>query len=259
MIDSECNTTGARAMRGREAAFTAVLAVLRGACFIQETLAGLRSRGRLRGREAALAMEVALGAVRHALTIEHVLGKVARYDARRVQPELQAVLLCGSFQIIWMDRVPTFAVVNEAVSQARRHVGKRASGMINAILRNLTRAIEQRRVQWQRCDPREIRVDWDQACRFNVDVLPRPESRESRLKHLAAATGERLARYRQLVEQHGSKAAESVAWASQAVPVTVLQRNLLRIDSGVFQSRVQETFGNQAPMDPRRGVSAFVG
>lgn len=242
------NETGS--LSGREAAFQAVRAALSGERFVSETLGQLRGQQRLAGQEAALAMEIALGAVRHALTIEHVLGVVARYDQRRVKPALRAILLSAGFQIIWMDRIPDFAAVNEAVEQARRHVGGRAPGMVNAILRNLTRAIDQRRVPWQRLGPRQVRVNWDEACSFKSDVLPTAENKDGRVAHLAAATGERVARYRTLVERFDEQRAEAIAWAAQAIPVTVLHRNTPQIDSGVFQTRVRETFGDQGEWTP---------
>ena len=250
MTNPRRNLGGPGPLSGREAAFQAVLAVLRGNGFIQDTLAYLRDTDRLARREVALAMKIALGTVRHALTIEHVLRAVADYDGRRVKPPLRAVLRSAGFQIIWMHRIPEFAAVDQAVELARRHVGRRAAGMVNAILRNLSRAVDQRRTVWERLNPRHIRVSWDQACSFQSDVLPAPSDDKVRVVHLAAATGERPARLRTLVERFGEEQAEAVAWASQALPVTVLHRNPLRISTGVFQDRVRETFGAQAEWTP---------
>jgi 16S rRNA (cytosine967-C5)-methyltransferase len=249
MTNPQRSPDDATSVDGREAAFQAVHDALAGRRFVNETLALLREQGRLAGREAGLAMEIALGAVRHALTIEHVLGKVAGYDQRRVKPALRAVLLIAGYQIIWMDRVPDFAAVDEAVKLARRHLAGRAPGMVNAVLRKLTGSIEQRLVAWQRLDSKHIRVSWDQARTFNADVLPAPEE-DDLAAHLAAATGERLERYRGLVERFGPQRAETIAWASQAVPVTVLHRNSLRINPGVFQARVRAEFGDAAEWTP---------
>jgi 16S rRNA (cytosine967-C5)-methyltransferase len=233
-------------LSGRAAAFRAVLAALRGHGFVQETLARFRVQQRLDRREIALAMEISLGAVRHVLTIEHVLRAVANYDVRRVNPALRAILLSAGFQIIWMHRIPEFAAVDQAVALARQQASRRAAGMANAVLRNLTRAIDQRRTVWERLNPRHIRVSWDRACSFRVDVLPAPSDAQRRLAHVAAATGERPARFRTLVERFGKEHAEAAAWASQALPVTVLHPNTLRINAGDFQDRVRQTFGEQA-------------
>jgi 16S rRNA (cytosine967-C5)-methyltransferase len=250
MTNPRRNVRQADRLSAREAAFQAVSAALRGEGFAHETLARLRTHDSLEQREAGLAMEITLGAIRHALTIEHVLSKVARYDQRRVKQTLRSILLTAGFQVIWMDRIPEFAAVDQAVELARRHAGDRASRMVNALLRNLTRAIDRPRVIWQRLNPRQIRVSWEQACSFKADVLPVPRDRNNTIAHLAAATGERPERYRTLVDRYGEEQAEAVAWAAQALPVTVLHRNPLRIDTGTFQARMQETFGEQAEWTP---------
>jgi 16S rRNA (cytosine967-C5)-methyltransferase len=235
---------------GREAAYFAVLDVLEHGGFASEALRTLRAAGRLSGRDAGLATQIALGAVRHSITIEHVLAAVARFDRQRVEPRLRAILHAAAYQIIWMDRVPAFAAVNEAVEQARRHVGGRSPAMVNAVLRNLARAIAEHRGPWQRLDPRQIRISWDQACTFDRDVLPPTDSADTLTAHLAAAAGEREARYRELVARCGPDAAEQVAWASQSVPPTVLQRNTLLATPDEFGLRIRAAFGATADLTP---------
>ena len=243
MSDAKRDDDAGVPLSGRDAAHEAVLAALRGRGFVNETLGRLRAGGRLAGRESGLAAEIAFGAVRHALTIEHVFGQVARFDQRRVKPELRAVLLAAGYQIIWMDRVPVFAAVDEAVELTRRRVSRRATGMVNAILRGLTRAIADRRTEWRTGDPAQVRVSWDRACEFKTSVLPDPE-KAGRAAYVAAATGERPARYRALVERFGAERAEQVAWAEQAVPAIALHRNTLRVNEAVFQARVRAEYGD---------------
>ena len=236
-------------MNGRWAAFQAVRAVLRGAGFVQETLGRLRGQG-LAGREAGLAMEIALGAVRRLITIEHVLSRAARYDSRRVNSEMRAILAIGAYQVIWLDRIPEFAAVDETVELTRRALNQRAAGMANAILRNLTRAIEARGIEWERLNSRHVRTDWRRACLFREPVLPDPNADKHSAAHLAAATGLRRPRYAALVKQYGAQRAEAVAWAQQAAPVTVIHRNALRIDAGIFQDRIQRELGDEAEWTP---------
>ncbi len=224
---------------GREAAYGAVLAVLRGRGFASGVLRGAG----LAGHDLALAKEIALGAVRHAITIECVLAALARYEPRRTPREVRAVLLTAAYQVIWMDRVPVFAAVDEAVAQARRHAGQRAAGMVNAVLRRLSAAVAERRVPWRRLDPTQVRVNWGESCAFARPVLPDPDGPGLLVRHLAAATSERPARYQELVVCHGADVAEQIAWASQAVPVVVLHRNRLRIDPQAFAERIRQDFG----------------
>jgi 16S rRNA (cytosine967-C5)-methyltransferase len=243
---SQEQRVGSAAIDGREAAFLAVQDVFSGRGFVGERLRALRGERRLGGREAALAMQIGLGAVRHAVTIDRVLSTVARYDPQRVRAALRTILCTAAYQIIWMDRVPVFAAGNQAVELARRHVGRRSPGMVNALLRRLTQAIEARRVPWERLNTRQVRVSWDQACAFESDVLPAADPANDHAEHLAVATGERARRYQSLVERFGAERAEGLAWACQALPVTILQRQRLRIGSDAFQEQVRASYGEAA-------------
>ncbi len=240
---------------GRTAAVLAVADALGGKQFAGEALRQMRSAGTLAGREAGLAMEIAQGAVRHALTIDHVLAQLARYDRRRTTPTLRAILATAAYQIIWMSRIPVFAAVDQAVTLARRQVPGRASGMVNAILRRLSGAVLERSTTWQRLNPHHIRVGWDRACTFHTAILPPPQDDDAHSAHLAAATGQHLDQYRALVARHGPVAAEAISWASQAVPVTVLQRNPLRATPDAFAHCFQPDSDTAAEFTP---VAAFL-
>lgn len=218
-------------LSGRAAALLAVRDVFERRGQVQETLRALRADGRLAGREGALAMDTALGAVRHVVTIGHVLSAVAGVDPRRVSPALRALLWTAAYQIIWMDRIPLFAAVDQAVELAHAMLPRRAAGMVNAVLRRLSGTVAERSTAWQRLAPEQVRREWSRGCAFNRPVLPAAESEQHLPAHLAAATGERRTRFRALVDRFGLEPAEAVAWASSAKPVLVLQRNPLRIDA----------------------------
>ncbi len=222
---------------GRQAAVVAVSDALAERCFATQTLRAARLAGRLAGREAALALQLAQGTLRHLVTIEHVLGRVAKFDPDRTPHKLRAVLATAAYQIIWMDRVPAHAAVDRAVELARGLVKGRSPGMVNAILRRLCGALAEQRVPWRRLNPRLVRVDWARACEFTIEVLP-PAGDE----HLAIAAGECLQRYGDLVARHGPERAEACAWASQATPVTVIHGNTLRIDHAAFAQHAGELF-----------------
>lgn len=225
-------------VEARAAAALAIADALEGRRFVQDALRELRDDERLSGRDAGLAAETALGAVRHVAAIEHVLSAVSTYHPRRTPTRVRALLLAATYQIIWMDRVPVFAAVDEAVERARELVGGRSPGMVNAILRRLAGAVDTRGVPWRRLATTHVRTGWERATQFNVPVLPDPVAAGEHT-HLAAATGEQPPRYKSLVEHFGDADAEAIAWASQAAPVLVLQRNPLRIDGEAFRIAVE--------------------
>jgi 16S rRNA (cytosine967-C5)-methyltransferase len=92
-------------------------------------------------RDRDLAREVAYGTLRRLLTLDHLLGALSRPRLRTLEPGVRAALRAGAYQVLFLDRVPAAAAVDEAVAGARRAAGGRAAGYANAVLRNLARTV----------------------------------------------------------------------------------------------------------------------
>ncbi len=230
----------------RREAIVAVNLALTSPLFVTELIRSSRREGEIDPREAALALEIAQGTLRHVRTLERLLSSVAGVERARVDPLVYTILLTAAYQIIWMERIPPFAAVHEAVGEASRtRDGSRAGGFVNAVLRNLLRAVETRRIEWSGLAPTTVRVSWDRACEFSRPVLPAAGD-----ELLAAATGETVQRLRVLRKRFGTAAAEQIAWASQALPVTIVQRQRLRIDPEAFAQRMRSEFGEQVECTP---------
>jgi 16S rRNA (cytosine967-C5)-methyltransferase len=236
----------------RELAVQAILAAEAGERYVADMLA--EARGTMDSRDAGLAREIALGVTRHAVTLNHILRRVADYDPLHTHSSLRAILSAAAFEAVWLDRVPLFAAVNEAVDLARAMRGRAAAGMVNAILRRLAGAITERRAVWTPGDARRVRVSWSEACVFSHEVLPAPDAQPA-YSHIAAATGESTQRFATWVSRYGEQSAEQIAWASQAVPPIVLQRNALRLSAAEFESSLREYFGDDADVT---GEAAFL-
>lgn len=52
-------------------------------------------------------------------------------------PTVREVLRVGAYQLLYMDRVPEYAVVSESVEQVREEVGRGPTGFVNAVLRKV--------------------------------------------------------------------------------------------------------------------------
>ena len=228
----------------RAAAMAAITSALAGQSYAADRLRHLQRAMELDARDAGLARQIALGALRHVLTLDCVLGAVADYEPGRVRVELRAALLAGAYQIVYLDRIPEFAAVDESVRLARDAYGRGPGGMVNAILRNLGRAIDVRRgswptpentpTDWERAVRRAVRVDWNGACLFGFDIFANPREAGG-VRYLAEAAGEKFERVQSLVARFGFAKASEAVWASQATPPIVVQRNSLRCPGSEFR------------------------
>ncbi len=93
----------------------------------------------LSAEDAGLLRELVLGVLRWKSALDAELAAVSRVPLPRLAPNLREILEVALYQIRHLDRVPAYAAVDEAVGEARGSGGAGASGLVNAILRNLLR------------------------------------------------------------------------------------------------------------------------
>jgi 16S rRNA (cytosine967-C5)-methyltransferase len=89
-------------------------------------------------REGALATELAYGTLRTAPYLETRISKHAPRGTSKLDPAVRAHLLVAGYQLLFLDRVPAFAAVSEAVRQITRARGKPLGSFANAVLRRLS-------------------------------------------------------------------------------------------------------------------------
>lgn len=92
------------------------------------------SRKPLSQEDAALAMELVMGTLRWQRRLDYSIDSHLRH--KKLDPAARIALRLGAYQILFLDRVPSHAAVNESVELAKRHA-PRTAGLVNAVLRKL--------------------------------------------------------------------------------------------------------------------------
>lgn len=87
-------------------------------------------------RDAALAWELSAGTTKRRRTIDAVLGRFTDHPLRALSPEARSSLRLGAYQVLFLDRVPAHAAVDESVELVRRQ-GRGTAGLVNAVLRRV--------------------------------------------------------------------------------------------------------------------------
>ena len=93
----------------------------------------------LDGRDRALAMRLAYGAVQRTGTLDHLIGALSERPAQSLDPPVLAALRLGLYELLYLDGSPDYAVVADAVELAKRN-GRAGHGLVNAVLRRAARA-----------------------------------------------------------------------------------------------------------------------
>ena len=168
--------------------------------------------------DAALATAIHRTVLQRWLTLEHLLAPLVKPGLARIEPALRAVLLTGGAQLLFMDRLPAYAVVNDAAELARAMVRLRAAGLANAVLRRVAELPA----------GRDLDSDWHPAgdvlpldagvLRLARPLLPDPAERLD--KHLAIATSHPARLIRRWLAHHDADAVSAIARQSIRTPST---------------------------------------
>jgi len=88
-------------------------------------------------QDKALARKLAVGTVQHLNTIDWALQLYSKRKLDALTPWIRNLLRVSAYQILYLERVPLYASVNEAVNLARRYGHQGVAGLVNALLRKL--------------------------------------------------------------------------------------------------------------------------
>ena len=96
--------------------------------------------GRLDERDHGLLRELVLGTLRWLRRLDHVLAAAANRPLAEIDPVLHAPLRIAAYQLLFLDRVPAHAAVDEAVKQVAKVSHRGSAGFANAVLRRVARS-----------------------------------------------------------------------------------------------------------------------
>ena len=120
----------------RAAAFAALRRLRTGGSRLDDSAAGLPELAALSPADRRLANELVTGTVRRRGSIDAVVGAYTRAPLASTDPEVRDALRLAAFQLLFLDRVPAYAAVDDAVTLTAR-TRKKAAGFVNAVLRRV--------------------------------------------------------------------------------------------------------------------------
>ncbi len=77
------------------------------------------------------------GVIERKITIDFVLNQYLKRPIKKAPPMTSTVLRSGAYQILFMDKIPNSAAVDESVKIIKKSKEKGNSGLVNAVLRKL--------------------------------------------------------------------------------------------------------------------------
>ena len=95
------------------------------------------NRKKLDDRDIGFISELVYGITTWKLTLDEIIKKYSKIRLKKISPWILNILRMGIYQIVFLDKVPKSAAVNESVNLAKRYGHKSSSNFVNAILRNV--------------------------------------------------------------------------------------------------------------------------
>jgi 16S rRNA (cytosine967-C5)-methyltransferase len=89
--------------------------------------------------DAGLATELVYGTIQRLNTLDYYLSRFVAKGTHKLQPWVLCLLRLSLYQLIYLERIPEHAIVNEAVTLAKKRGHEGISGMVNGVLRSAIR------------------------------------------------------------------------------------------------------------------------
>ena len=120
-------------MTARAAAVQALLQIEQSGGYSNIVLDEALSRSTLPAADRSLMTRLVYGVVERRLTLDYCLNRVSSTPVKQMEPAVREILRVGAYQLLYMTRIPAYAVLHEAAAQAI----PRLRGFVNGVLRGV--------------------------------------------------------------------------------------------------------------------------
>jgi 16S rRNA (cytosine967-C5)-methyltransferase len=163
--------------------------------------------------DGRLLTHLVYGVLRFQGHLDWILAKLYRGDFEKLNDGIKNVLRVGLYQIKFSDRLPAFAVVNEAVKVAKI-IGPDKSALVNAILRNYLR--------------RGANISF-------------PSFKKNPAEHIAAFHSHPLWLVKEWIKIFGAEETKSLCAANNELPPLTLRANTLKTSRDEIKQKLALT------------------
>lgn len=128
-------------INARKLAVTALSKVENNASYSNIVLNELFIQNDLNEMDKAFISALFYGVLDRKITIDYYINKLSKVKVRKMDPITKQALRIGVYQIVYMEKVPDSAAVNESVNIVKFSAEKRNFGFVNGVLRSIIREL----------------------------------------------------------------------------------------------------------------------
>ena len=122
----------------RQTAFSILLKIEKDKAYSNIALDSAVRELSLDSTDCAFISRLVYGVTERKITLDYVISQFLNQPIKKLKAEVLVILRIGTYQILYMDKIPDSAAVNESVSLAKNNKSSYASGVVNAVLRKVS-------------------------------------------------------------------------------------------------------------------------
>jgi 16S rRNA (cytosine967-C5)-methyltransferase len=181
--------------------------------YLDKVIDGELRSGELSDQDKGLLNEIVHGVLRWQNKLDWVLNGFSHGNFAKSEINVKNTLRVALYQILFLDRIPHAAAVNEGVEFIKRIRGDKPAGLVNAVLRNIIR---------------------------NVEGIRYPDPAEDEVQYLAVFYSHPHWMVKRWLRRYGREETERLMVANNERPSMALRINRLKVDPAVFKTSLTE-------------------
>jgi len=126
-------------MSARETALRVLVSCRTNGAWADAALKAQMNRDGLSGADAALCSRIVYGVIQNRMLLDFYIGAYCSQKPDHLQVPLLDILRIGAYQILFLNKIPDSAAVNESVNLTRMVKRGQAAGLVNAVLRKISK------------------------------------------------------------------------------------------------------------------------
>lgn len=170
-----------------------------------------KNSNEIEARSIGFISEIVYGTISWRLTIDEIIKKYSNIKIKKISLWILNILRMSIYQILFLDRVPKSAAVNEGVNLAKRYGHKASSNFVNAILRKV-----------------EVK-DYEEFFML-----------EDEIERISKTTSMPVWIIEELLKQNTIEKVEEICRASNLKPKLYIRVNRLKTDEKVLTKKLEE-------------------
>ena len=92
----------------------------------------------LSDKDRVLSHRIVKTVLERKITVDYNLSEYLSQPLKKLKPQVLTILRMGACQILFMDKIPVSAAINESVKLTKKNGCAFASGLVNAVLRKVS-------------------------------------------------------------------------------------------------------------------------